>query len=536
MQGEVNKNKAYKYALIAIAAVLAISVAMVSVCHFNGSAYADEVTTTYRQVVGSESAEVNLSGGSSHLNSWGNKYSSPDLVGVEYILEFNYPAETTIKTSFCQITRGALEDSFYSSFSFGFLQDGAKYYFLEYKYPTMSQQETVCSENYPVVGDYMALTFTEEKLFISYYNSYNGYDTTKYEESLNNILVSYDNTTTFYNDFVDNFSTKSDVNISFYADGYGRDLEGFSCKERFIAYKNMEVPVKEGHTFVGWYYDQEFTRPYNGEAIEADTNLYAKYEINKYTVTYDCSELDDSNDPNNTGLYDKVVEVVYGSVLDYVPDTVSGKIFLGWYYEDGSKYEGTPVKSNMTLIGKWRQARCTITFDFGDKEGTLEPMEVEYGSKVDLPYPTSGDFKVWYWEDSSNPAWNEDEPVTSDLALVATWEKYIFTVTFYVDTEVWKEVKVEKGKTLGSVALSESIDSNSVVGYENLNTETIATTFAEFAIEDDVAVYLSEVSNVDTPADGSPSLNAWQVFWNNVKAFFDKIGQWFKNLFSKFKK
>ncbi len=129
-------------------------------------------------------------------------------------------------------------------------------------------------------------------------------------------------------------------------------------------------------------------------------------------------------------------------------------------------------------------------------------------------------------------------PVTSDLHLIAYWEKYIFTVTFYVDEEIWKEVKVEKGNTLGSVVLTENVDSKSVVGFENMHTETVATNFAEFEVKDDIAVYLSEASNTDTPiGDGNgTTLTWWQTFWNNVKAFFEKIGQWFKDLFSKFKK
>lgn len=161
-------------------------------------------------------------------------------------------------------------------------------------------------------------------------------------------------------------------------------------------------------------------------------------------------------------------------------------------------------------------------------------MEVEYGSIVELPIPTLGEYRVWYWEDVSNPAWNVNEPVTSDLHLIATWEKYIFTVTFYIDSEIYKEVKVEKGKTLGSVALTENIDSKSVVGFENLNSVTVAAEFVKFEVDDDVVVYLSEDIAIDeVPVDNKADMTLWQKFVAQVKAFFEKVGQWFKNLFGK---
>lgn len=45
-------------------------------------------------------------------------------------------------------------------------------------------------------------------------------------------------------------------------------------------------PVKEGYTFMGWYYDEAFTNPYAGEPIYEDTQLYARFEINCCTVTF----------------------------------------------------------------------------------------------------------------------------------------------------------------------------------------------------------------------------------------------------------
>lgn len=50
--------------------------------------------------------------------------------------------------------------------------------------------------------------------------------------------------------------------------------------------KLPEEPTKEGYTFIGWYYDEALTQPYNGEEITEDTQFYAKFEINKYTLNF----------------------------------------------------------------------------------------------------------------------------------------------------------------------------------------------------------------------------------------------------------
>ena len=158
-----------------------------------------------------------------------------------------------------------------------------------------------------------------------------------------------------------------------------------SAKESFVGYKEMEAPVKEGHTFTGWFYDEACTRPYNGEPITSDVNLYAGWKINTYNVTFDCSILDDPSDPNNVGFYNKTEQYNYGDIIDYVPDPVVGTDFC-WVFEDGTRYNNTPIKSDMTL---YLRSICALTFELPGVDEVIEPMTVEYGAIVDLPKPTS---------------------------------------------------------------------------------------------------------------------------------------------------
>ena len=45
-------------------------------------------------------------------------------------------------------------------------------------------------------------------------------------------------------------------------------------------------PIKDGHTFIGWFYDEDCTIAYDGAAIYEDTILYAGWQINTYSVTF----------------------------------------------------------------------------------------------------------------------------------------------------------------------------------------------------------------------------------------------------------
>ena len=539
MQNAVNKNKAILIAVAIILTALFVSVAVA--CLGGGVTYAEESAyQKYEQVVYTNSyIEEGCQGGNIEGKKWHSEFGDSNYDNFEYIFVFQDSSDSDQTSGVVLTDSLAPADASYSgTFSLGFMNsDGSLNAFCEYGGNYYFSQNTITLPVESHVNKLFYLTLSKDRVVISYFGCNVLYDEVtafdKHKNSLDNVLLSVDKGSALYNFFHDLIFVADNTAFLVMGDVFSQCKIGESLKFT----KTMDVPVKEGYTFVGWYYDEAFTRPYNGEAITEDINLYAKYEINRYTVTFDGSELDDSSDPNNVGLHNKVDEVEYGTVIDYVPEYVEGKVFDGWYYEDGTKYDNEPIKSDVVLIGHWRQAKCTITFDLEDKAAeleALEAMEVEYGSIVELPIPTLGEYRVWYWEDVSNPAWNVNEPVTSDLHLIATWEKYIFTVTFYIDSEIYKEVKVEKGKTLGSVALTENIDSKSVVGFENLNSVTVAAEFVKFEVDDDVAVYLSEdIAIDDVPVDNKADMTLWQKFVAQVKAFFEKVGQWFKNLFGK---
>ena len=85
----------------------------------------------------------------------------------------------------------------------------------------------------------------------------------------------------------------------------------------------LENPVKEGHTFLGWYLDNELTDEFDiSKAVEGVNELYAKWQLNTYNVLiHNNSEISISN-------------FNYGESLDIPEIRNYEHSFVGYYLEE----------------------------------------------------------------------------------------------------------------------------------------------------------------------------------------------------------
>ena len=121
------------------------------------------------------------------------------------------------------------------------------------------------------------------------------------------------------------------------------------------------APTRTGYTFAGWYTEQACTNEATTVASESNHTLYAKWQANTYTVTF--NKNGGSWTKNSTSVtYDaKYNQGTTGWSTNTNKPTKTGYKFLGWYTESTG---GTEVKGDDTV----KITRATTIYAHWEKE------------------------------------------------------------------------------------------------------------------------------------------------------------------------
>ena len=206
-------------------------------------------------------------------------------------------------------------------------------------------------------------------------------------------------------------------------------------------------PVKEGHTFVGWYYGTASEhnsnggncRVYDNAPIYSDTALHAHFRINTYTVTFN----------SNGGSAVNSQTVNWNTAATLTTPTRDGYAFKGWFLPNGTQYTNQPIKANTALTARWERNRFTVIFD-SDGGSAVDSQQVMLNNAVQLTTPTKTGYTFLGWYTSDGTKY-ENQGVTDDMTLTARWEIITYTVTFYVDNEIYETKTVDYGSVLCTV-------------------------------------------------------------------------------------
>ncbi|KAK3605002.1 hypothetical protein CHS0354_000667 [Potamilus streckersoni] len=195
-------------------------------------------------------------------------------------------------------------------------------------------------------------------------------------------------------------------------------------------------PTRAGYTFVNWYKEAEFTNvfDFDTETITANITLFAKWEANSYTVTFN----------SNEGSTVASITVSHGNKITKPTDpTRPGYTFVNWYKEaeftNEFNFTTEVVTANITLYAKWNQNlpnQFTVTFN-SNEGSTVASITVTHGNKITKPTdPTRPGYTFvnWYKEAEFTNEFNfTTEVVTANITLYAKWNQNLpnqFTVTF----------------------------------------------------------------------------------------------------------
>ena len=159
------------------------------------------------------------------------------------------------------------------------------------------------------------------------------------------------------------------------------------------------VPQMEGYTFAGWYTDEGLTKP-AGDSFAAgrtgDITLYAKWEPNEYTVTYNYNL---NTGETLQGSYPANTTVTYGRKYSMAVPERFGYEFNGWRDAEGAFYsneDGTAtfnswnVAEDITLYADWTLVYYQLQIDdrgviyWVKPDGSISKVESQIPGNVTL--------------------------------------------------------------------------------------------------------------------------------------------------------
>ena len=160
-------------------------------------------------------------------------------------------------------------------------------------------------------------------------------------------------------------------------------------------------PTKEGYTFIGWYNGES---EWNFETpVTADLTLTAKWQINRYTITFDTAG--GSEVPSITQDYGT-------AITPPAAPTRTGYTFAGW----DKTIPSTMPAENITLTARWQVNQYTITFK-PENGGQDIVIKQDYGTAITAPAnPTKTGYTFAGW-DKTIPSTMPAENIT----ITARW-------------------------------------------------------------------------------------------------------------------
>lgn len=218
--------------------------------------------------------------------------------------------------------------------------------------------------------------------------------------------------------------------VTFDSDG------GSAVSDQDVSYGNKATrpsdPTKTGYTFLGWFKADDTEFNFDAEVITSDITLKAKWEINTYTVTFDANGGSPVPSPQN---------ITYGNKATKPADpTKVGSTFLGWFKADDTEFDFNTenITESITLKAKWEANKYTVTFETGAGASTVSPINnVEYGSTITEPAePTKTGYTFGGWYKNASCTISFDfgtDVITEDTTLYAKWTINEYTVSFDTD-------------------------------------------------------------------------------------------------------
>lgn len=198
-------------------------------------------------------------------------------------------------------------------------------------------------------------------------------------------------------------------------------------------------PTKEGYyNFIGWYTDPLFSEESKIERIEkgsfGNLVLYAKFEKEQYTVTYD---------PNGGSVSTTTQIVGYKDPYELLTPTRPGYQFDGWKNGEETISSGSSwdIRDNVSVIAQWTLVEYKIEYDLDGgalAENVTNPSKYDVTSAtITLSNPTLKGYNFVGWQKDGSTKIEKTAKIqtgtTGDLKYTAVWEKIGVKYVYFVE-------------------------------------------------------------------------------------------------------
>ena len=221
------------------------------------------------------------------------------------------------------------------------------------------------------------------------------------------------------------------------------DSNGGSTVEEkeYLYYETLiapTAPTKEGHTFAGWYLNDEYFNFNDNRMPANDIKLVAKWTVNTYIVHF----------TSNGGSAVANAEVLFGTkVTEPTVPTKVGYTFEGWYLgEEKYSFDSLMPANDITLDAKWSANEYAVKFDLNGASGEIDSINAKYDESFKVPECNierlGYTFVKWNTKaDGTGTNYLElaelkNISVGDEVTLYAIWSQNEYTLTITLPSEV----------------------------------------------------------------------------------------------------
>jgi len=162
-----------------------------------------------------------------------------------------------------------------------------------------------------------------------------------------------------------------DATVTFHANGHGTAPEAQTVTIGETV-TEPTAPTVTGYTFGGWYTDAACTTAWDfSDAVNEDLDLYAKWTVNNYTITWIVDGVEDEE------------TYAYGAAITAPADPEKvGHTFVGW----GATVPATMPAEDLTFTARWTVNVYNIIYHLDGGEIEIDyPETYTYGVAEQLP-------------------------------------------------------------------------------------------------------------------------------------------------------